>query len=272
MARKLARCTTRASRIAERGARHRPAPIRPRGGCARAAAGLALCLSFAMAPGAQGAEIASFPTAVAPFDLPGRELLGLPGDTTPRPADLALVFYDPQGALPRGFDRFAAEVQWIFRGLGVEASWRVGGGYGESPIPEVPVILLARDPKKGRGQARVMGLVRRDQEPQRAVWLFMDGVRFALGDPRAGDVDKGGAVARALARVAAHEIVHAIAPDVPHAAVGLMRHALDKRFLLGKRVAIDARCATSFRARLTAEGKQLLVRAPATRPLSLLLP
>ena len=247
MARRLARCTTRPSRIAERGARHRPAPIRPRGGCARAAAGLALCLSFAIAPGAEGAEIDSFPPAVAPFDLPGRELLGLP-------------------------DRFAAEVQSIFRGLGVEASWRVGGNYGESPIPEVPVILLARDPKKGRGQTRVMGLVRRDQEPQRAVWLFMDGVRFALGDPRAGEVGYDAAVARALARVAAHEIVHAIAPDLPHAAAGLMRHALDKRFLLGKRAAIDTRCASSFRARLTAEWKQLVVRAPSTRPLSLLLP
>ena len=222
-----------------------------------------------MAPWASGAEIGSSPLAIAPFDILGRELLVPPADTTPRPADLALVFFDPQGALPRGFESFAADVQAIFRGLGVEASWRVGGGYGESPIPEVPVILLARDPAKGRGLTRVMGLVRRDQVPQRAVWLFMGGVRFALGYPPTGDMDYEGEVARALARVAAHEIVHAVAPDEPHAAEGLMRHSLDKRFLLGNRAIIDARCAASFRARLSAEWKQLLVRAPSATSLPL---
>jgi len=177
--------------------------------------------------------------------------------------DLALVFYDPQGALPRGFERFAAEVQSIFRGLGVEASWRVGGDFGLSPEPEVPVILLAQDPDKSRSETRVMGLVRRDQQPQRAVWLFMDGVRFALGYAPKAPANYDGPIARALARVAAHEIVHAVAPDEPHASVGLMRHSLDKRFLLGRRAVIDARCASSFRTHLTDEWKQLVERGPS---------
>ena len=247
MVRTHARCTTRPSRIVAEGARHRPLAVRPRGGRALAATVLVLlALSFAREPLAAGAETDSTPLTVTPFDIPGRELVGPPGDVIPRPADLALVFYDPQNALPRGFDRFATEVQTIFRGLGIEASWRVGGNYGESEIPEVPVILLSRDPAKGRGQTRIMGLVRRDQVPQRAVWLFMEGVRFALGYPPAGDVDYEGAIARALARVAAHEIVHAIAPDEPHAADGLMRHALDKRFLLGKRATIDGRPANTL--------------------------
>ena len=220
-----------------------------------------------MAPLVSGAETGSVPLGVDLFDIPGHELR-VPPDALPRPADLALVFYDPQGALPHGFDRFASEVQSIFRVLGVEASWRVGGSYGESPIPEVPLILLARDPAHGRSQTRVMGLVRRDQEPQRVVWLFMDGVRFALGLPATGAASSDDAIARALARVAAHEIVHAVAPEEPHAAEGLMRHSLDKAFLLGKRATIDGRCAASFRARLSDEWKQLLVRATsvASRP------
>ena len=47
----------------------------------------------------------------------------------------------------------------------------------------------------------------------------------------------------ALARVVAHEVVHAIVPDEPHAASGLMHHSMDRRFLLGVRAPIDEGCA-----------------------------
>ena len=106
-----------------------------------------------------------------------------PGEALPRPADLRLVWFDPTGSLSEGFEIVAAEVQSIFRGLGVESSWRVGGGYGEAPGPEVPVILLARDPLAARVPQRVLGLVLREQEPQRAVWLFLENVRFTLALP-----------------------------------------------------------------------------------------
>lgn len=271
MARMLARGTRRPSRITRGALRHGTRALRPRGFALRRAL-LSLGLGFAFALSATGAEVASPPPGTMPLELAPPEIEAPPSGARTRAADLALVFYDPQGNLPRGFEGFAAEVQSIFRSLGVEAAWRVGGTYGQAPIPEVPVILLSRDPAKARGQARVMGLVRRDQQPQRAVWLFMEGVRFALGDPAQGVVDYEGATARALARVAAHEIVHAVAPDEPHASEGLMRHALDKRFLLGKRATIDARCARSFRARLSDEWKQLLVHAPAPSTLPFLLP
>lgn len=272
MVRTPARCTRQPFHIGNGGARHREAPLRPRGAPALRAAALALALALARGPEAGGAERSFPPPAGTPFEIARPELLGPPGETLPRPADLALVFYDPQGVLPRGFEGFAAEVQAIFRGLGVEASWRVGGTYGGSAIPEVPLILLARDPVEGRRGTRIMGLVMRDQTPQRAVWLFLNAVRFSLGYPQGeagGDV---GSVARALARVAAHEIVHAVAPDEPHAADGLMRHSLDKRFLLGRRATIDARCAASFRTRLLDEWRQLLARAPTATPTQPVLP
>lgn len=272
MVRTRARCTRRPFHVAQGGARHRATPLRPRRELALRAAASTLALSFVFGPEARGAERSFPPPATTPFEITRPELLGPPGETLPRPADLALVFYDPQGSLPRGFEGFAAEVQAIFRSLGVEASWRVGGTYGGSPIPEVPVILLARDPVKGRSGARVMGLVLRDQAPQRAVWLFMDAVRSSLGYRPGEDGGDVGSVARALARVAAHEIVHAVAPDEPHAAEGLMRHSLDKRFLLGRGATLDARCAVSFRARLSDEWKQVLARAPSAKPPRPVLP
>lgn len=263
MARMFARGTARPSGTTQGPTRHRFTPFRPCAGRGPRAGALALALAVTLVPLAAGGETSTSRGDVLPFDLPGRELLAQPGDVVPRPADLALVFYDPQGALPRGFERFAAEVQSIFRGLGVEASWRVGGDFGVSAEPEVPVILLTQDPDKGRGETRVMGLVRRNQQPQRAVWLFMDGVRFALGYAPKAPVNYEGPIARALARVAAHEIVHAVAPDEPHASVGLMRHSLDKRFLLGRRAVIDARCASSFRTHLTDEWKERGGRGPS---------
>jgi hypothetical protein len=91
----------------------------------------------------------------------------------------------------------------------------------------------------------------------------MDAVRYALAYPPAADVGSVEEVARALARVAAHEIVHAIAPDVPHAAHGLMRHSLDRSFLVGSRATIDPRCAAAFRARLADEWKVVMARGRA---------
>jgi hypothetical protein len=186
-----------------------------------------------------------------------------PRSDSPRAADLALVWYDPSGALPDGFPALAAEVAAIFRRLGVEASWREGGVYGEAPIPEVPVILLGRQPAAARRSERVLGLVVPAQEPLRAVWVFQDNVRLALGlgtgslGPR--DVD---ALGRALGRVVAHEVIHAIAPEAPHASAGLMRHALSPDFLLRRRADVDSRCASAFKTRLAAGGLQ--ARAQAT--------
>jgi hypothetical protein len=208
-------------------------------------------------------------------DLPGPGLFFEPGgprthadpaEDLPRPSDLALVWFDPRGLLPRGFEALGAEVRGIFRGLGVEVSWRVGGSYGQSEIPEVPVILLPQDPARRRREQRIMGLVIAEQEPQRAVWVFLANVCFALGLPppdRTPEPTLEGPLARALARVAAHEIVHAIAPEAPHARQGLMRHALDRRFLLGERALIDPACAASFTTQLSEEWRRRRARESA---------
>jgi hypothetical protein len=203
------------------------------------------------------------PKAAPGFADPGRALLASPREGLPRPADLSLVWYDPSGALADGFPALADEARSIFRSLGVEASWRVGGAYGGAAIPEVPVILLVHDPMKRRRPERVLGLVVPDQEPQRAVWVFLENLRLTLGSPASLDPRGVDALGRALGRVVAHEVVHAIAPDAPHAGDGLMRHALSRNFLLGPKAAVDARCASAFVARLAAQGQQARARSGA---------
>jgi hypothetical protein len=100
-----------------------------------------------------------------------------------------------------------------------------------------------------------MGLVIRDQRPTRAVWVFLSSVRWTLGDPapeRPLNARQEREVALALARVVAHEVVHAIAPDEPHSRGGLMNHSLNRAFLLGPRSPLTGPCARAFLDQLQA--------------------
>jgi len=172
------------------------------------------------------------------------------------PSDITLVWYDPMGALPAGLDVMTGEAREIFNSLGVRVAWRdgQGGTFGAGPTPEVAVILLPDDPVPERVRERVLGLILKKQEPNRSMWLFLSNVRWTLGlDPRR----KAPAAARewrdvglALGRVLAHELIHAVVPDEPHADGGLMHHSLNRGFLLGGPVAVDRRCAGAFLTRL----------------------
>lgn len=248
-------------RSARLASRHRAAPARPsagvRGrGLTRVRAGGLLLLALVLLASWVGAAEGEPDVPAAPPLFAGAPPASSLEDL-PRPADLSLIWYDPSGALQEGLPALAAEVRSIFRGLGVEVSWRVGGMYGSAATPEVPVILLARDPVDHRRPARVLGLVMPAQEPMRAVWVFHESLRLTLGldqgllAPREGD-----AFGRALGRVVAHEVIHAVAPLAPHAGAGLMRHALSRSFLLGTEASVDARCAAAFLTRLTAHGRQ----------------
>jgi hypothetical protein len=172
---------------------------------------------------------------------------------------VVLVWFDPLDALPDGFEEVGQEVSSIFLEIGVDVRWTrgvPGTAYGPEGPRRVPVILLPEDPVKDRRAAPTMGVVLRGQEPLRVVWVFVNNVRSALGHdvvrrPRP-DQAEARPLALALARVVAHEVVHAIAPDEPHSRSGLMRKALDRRFLLGPRPMIEGRFVSAFLARLAA--------------------
>jgi hypothetical protein len=100
-----------------------------------------------------------------------------------------------------------------------------------------------------------MGLVMRNQRPTRAVWVFLSSVRWTLGHPVPGgplNPRQEREVALALARVVAHEVVHAIAPDEPHSQGGLLNHSLNRAFLLGPRSRLTGPCARAFLDQLQA--------------------
>ena len=251
------------------GAAHASVATRPWGAALRPYQGALVAVLGLVAVAARAAEA---PPLAGPGVAVARVLAPKPGSLIARESDLNLVWYDPSLTLPSGFLLVSQEVERIFDRLGVRVAWRVGGTYGEGEIPEIPIIALPKDPRRARQADRIMGLVVRNQEPGRAVWVFLEAIRATIEEPLASEVDPEAtrATARAVARVVAHEVVHAVAPDEPHAFQGLMRHALDRGFLLGRDARIDPRCASALVARLASQ--RHVRSAPRPTRLSAALP
>jgi hypothetical protein len=181
--------------------------------------------------------------AIVPEAAPS---LALPMLFWARPATLELLWFDAEHAVsPAATEGMAAEVRRIFRGLGVDVSFRVAApdaNYGGGPRPQIAIILLKDDPVVTRRPRRVMGVIGREALPTRAVWAFLENVRWTLGRDQAREPGLG----RALGRVVAHEVIHAVAPDEPHTRGGLMNHSMNRAFLLGENAGLDARCGQAF--------------------------
>lgn len=213
-------------------------------GCLRRA-GWATAL-LAAAGSVQGADVPRF---VAPFPSTAFSV--------PAPTLVTLVWFDVQDQLPGGFETMAAEVRSIFAEIGVVVAVRMAGPgdtFGADSSREIAVIALAEDPSPKRRKQSILGLVVRDQQPTRAIWAFLANLRRTLGfGSRASDTISPTAsdlLARAVGRVVAHEVVHAVAPDHPHDGAGLMKHALSRSLLLGPRQPFGPDCAHSVLAAL----------------------
>jgi hypothetical protein len=211
---------------------------------------LALALASAALPaGAADRPELRFPELAPSLPEPAAELPSLPH---PRPpAEMRLFWFDPKGLAPFVFEPASREVSRIFGDVGVSLRWEKGGfetTLGDGVL-DIPVILLPADPMATRASRRVLGLVPRESVGPRAVWVFLSNVRWTLGhDTRSPRISRRQAneLGLALARVVAHEIVHAVAPDEPHTSGGLMNHSMDRSFLLGMRAPIDPECGRSF--------------------------
>ena len=101
--------------------------------------------------------------------------------------------------------------------------------------PESLVVIAVPTYQNGRGpQRHVMGSTRSVADGALAVWVFPDQVAWALGlslDMRATWGQRSeGQFARAIGRVASHEILHALGAT-GHTRGGLMAQSLDRKAL-----------------------------------------
>lgn len=154
---------------------------------------------------------------------------------------LDLVYVDVQGSAPFALRGLQREATRILGEIGVNTRWRKGGPSVTASDQELTIVLLDRSP---RIPPHVLGATILNDKSVRTVWVYFSHVARALGI----DPDRPGAwsgrdvsvLATALGRVVAHEIVHALAPQVPHSLGGLMAERLGRSALMGPGIEVPA--------------------------------
>jgi hypothetical protein len=172
-------------------------------------------------------------------------------------AALSVTWHDPAHALPFDPDRLAAELAGVLQGAGVALSWQAARPDTVTTGPGLRVVLLPA----GRGlRPGVMGTVPR-RSASRTAWVSLANVERTLGldAPLAPRADRE--LSRALARVIAHELVHLVAPELPHSRGGLMAPRLGRGFLTAPGMRLAPAVVAALRAGAEGRGRGELARA-----------
>jgi hypothetical protein len=175
---------------------------------------------------------------------------------------ITLVWVDPGEMASFAAEDAMTEALAMLREAGASARWRhaeVPNLLGED---ELAVVLVAAP---GANSGLVMGSAPlTDAAP--AIWVHPDAVAkvVGLGARGTGDWTPGErrGFARALGRVAAHEVVHAILGSPQHASTGLMSRALQRNALLGPMLQVDVRTRRAVGQALAAPLRWTLRSAP----------
>jgi len=179
--------------------------------------------------------------------------------------ELELVWLDAHRLFP-DFERVRSEADPIFRDLGVEVRWEVGSDPRRSGAGKrrIQILLMPSEPSGWGISPNAMGVVLLPASALRApaglaeasrgppnrtqlesVYLFYRPILRNVGLGR-----RGGAVlnprerrdvARAIARVLIHEVIHVIAPNLSHADEGVMHDSLLFGALSTRDIEIDDR-------------------------------
>lgn len=190
----------------------------------------------------------------SPADLQG--LLAPPRPVAPRaerrvtPAEVRLVWTDPARAAVGLEPQARAEAEGLLRTMGVPVSWRRGDAHELSRKGEVRLILLDRPATREHG-VPVLGATPPAFAVAPYVWVHLPGLRSSLGLAPGQVVRRDPWATRALGvavgRVIAHEVVHALAPSVPHG-TGLMSAAFTHRQLTAASLPIDPEVVLALQA------------------------
>jgi hypothetical protein len=179
-------------------------------------------------------------------------------ESEPRALELSLDWNDGYELLPISFEGVAEEVRQIFEDIGVDVTWaEPGQGEGEQPATtRVNVNLMPIDSSNWSLPKHTMGVVIGEEVPRKAVYIFYPSVLRTLGydlvpDRRRSPRERA-RLTRALGRVVAHELVHAIMPDREHDHEGLLNPKLKRQHLQQKHLRLLDETADAFVERLAA--------------------
>ena len=172
------------------------------------------------------------------------------------PPRLALGWYDGFHICSVMTKRIQSTVVDIFARFGVLAFWEdeaTVSEYGPEDVP-VRVILVDAEPTDWKLRPTTLGVVMKTDVPNTA-YIFSRRSFRVLGYevPRAVPGARKCSTPRAMsevslgmARIIAHELIHVIAPNHPHAEDGLMFGHMDRGRLLRRRLEVDSECVREF--------------------------
>jgi hypothetical protein len=166
-----------------------------------------------------------------------------PADASP--ADpLRIVMIDLVG-LPEEVERPAVrELRSALSQAGVDVEIRAARPSDEVAEEEMVLVIVPRPAANRSGRRSILGAVLRSTPPRRTAWIHLPTVLETLGLPAALDAAsprEQRSTGRAVGRVAAHEVVHLILPERPHAPSGLMAASLGRAALTAPTTRVDLR-------------------------------
>ncbi len=189
-------------------------------------------------------------------------------ETAPR---LHLIWYDPLRCIPRAFFLLQKEVDRIFGEIGIPVTWeRNTMTRGHPEAVNVSVILVGHHKKLPGFHHKVLGSFQykppamRKQAIWRSVLIYLPNIVRTLGYPlHDHDIAIDSRIlsqlnrpkelcdlSRAIGRIIAHEVVHAVSPDIPHTSHGLMRPIPNCRTLLAGKMSFPPQYENKFRSDL----------------------
>ena len=166
------------------------------------------------------------------------------------PPRLDLVWVDPTDIAAGTFDVVAAESRAVLAPTGAHVTW-TAAPHGAVVGPESLVVIAVPTYTASSNRERhVMGSTRMVADGALAVWVFPDQVAWALGlnmeMRRSWSKRAERDFAIGLARVASHEVIHALGA-VGHSAGGLMSPRLDRNALTRRALRVDRDTVAAIR-------------------------
>ncbi len=168
--------------------------------------------------------------------------------------NLALALYDSHPLFLYDRDVAVREVESIFDAFNVGLHWRRNDDPAEDLYtgPVLHVVFMTSDPS-GPGwrlNEDTLGVSLSGKGWKRSVFIFFPNVARAVGirtsaDPALSPGQRRD-LSRALGRVMAHEMVHAVSPSHPHSDQGLMCSNLSASFLSKRKVSLDGASRAAF--------------------------
>jgi hypothetical protein len=125
-------------------------------------------------------------------------------------------------------DAMIREAADILGRVGVRLRWRSGPPGTESALEELRVVPVTTSRTRTKS-GRMLGATSTDEGP-RTIWIDYANVAWVAGTTTESLVSAGFPERRrvgvAMGRVIAHEVIHALVPDLPHAGEGVMGERL----------------------------------------------